>query len=122
VAVEERSFGSILRTLREGAGLSQEELAERAGLSSHAVSSLERGTRTRPYPHTIRSLADALDASDADRAALIAAVPARRRSGAGPGDTAATRRGRELPEPATALLGRDARSTRWPTCSGAAGW
>ncbi|MCK9825981.1 helix-turn-helix domain-containing protein [Nocardioides cavernae] len=49
----------LLRALREAAGLSQEELAERAGLSPHAISALERGTRTRPYPHTLRSLATA---------------------------------------------------------------
>ena len=51
----------MLRALRERAGLTQEELAERAGLTSHAISALERGVRTRPYPHTIRSLATALD-------------------------------------------------------------
>jgi predicted ATPase/DNA-binding XRE family transcriptional regulator len=112
VAVEEPGFGSLLRTLREASGLSQEELAERAGLSSHAVSALERGVRTRPYPHTIRSLADALDAGDADRAALIAAVPARRRTTSGPGDAAASPRAKDLPEPATALLGRDAEAAR----------
>ena len=50
-------LGAILRALREQAGLTQEELAERAGLTSHAISALERGVRTRPYPHTIRSLA-----------------------------------------------------------------
>ena len=107
MTVAERGFGSVLRALREAAGLSQEELAARAGLSSHAVSALERGTRTRPYPHTIRSLADALDADDADRAALVAAVPARRRTASGPGDAAPAARTRELPEPVTALLGRD---------------
>lgn len=57
-------------------------LAERAGGTPHAVSALERGTRTRPYPHTVRSLAEAFGASDAERAALIAAVPSRRAVGA----------------------------------------
>lgn len=71
-------FGAVLRRLRERAGLSQQELAERAGLTPHAVSALERGTRTRPYPHTVRSLAEALDVSDGDRDSLIAAVPRRR--------------------------------------------
>ncbi len=109
VVVEERgSFGGRLRKLREAAGLSQEELAERAGLSSHAVSALERGTRTRPYPHTIRALADALGADDDERAALIAAVPSRRRSARKPADAAETGRGRDLPVPTTTLLGRDA--------------
>jgi transcriptional regulator with XRE-family HTH domain len=54
------AFGSLLRQLREAAGLTQEELAERAGLTSYAIGSLERGRRQRPYPHTVRSLADAL--------------------------------------------------------------
>jgi predicted ATPase/DNA-binding XRE family transcriptional regulator len=112
VAVEQQAFGTLLRSLRETSGLSQEELAERAGLSSHAVSALERGARTRPYPHTIRSLADALAVDDTDRAALIAAVPARRRTTSGPGDAAAPPRSKELPEPATALLGRDPETSR----------
>ena len=40
------------------AGLSQEELASRAGLTAEAIGALERGERKRP--HTVRSLADAL--------------------------------------------------------------
>src|SRR3712207_1581137 len=71
------TFGDRLRSLRERSGLTQEELAERAGLTPHAVSALERGARTRPYPHTVRSLADGLGLSEADRAALVAAVPRR---------------------------------------------
>lgn len=70
-------FGAVLRALRERAGLTQEELAERAGLTSHAISALERGVRTRPYPHTIRSLVTALDLDEAARAALIGSVPPR---------------------------------------------
>lgn len=99
------TLGTVLRALREDAGLSQEELAERAGLSPHAISALERGTRTRPYPHTLRSLATALDLTDEQRAALVAAVPARSsRQAAAP---AAPVRARDLPVPATPLVGRD---------------
>jgi transcriptional regulator with XRE-family HTH domain len=43
-------FGTRLRRLRETAGLTQEELASRAGLTAKAVSALERGERKRPYP------------------------------------------------------------------------
>ena len=43
-------FGGRLRRLREAAGLSQEELAARAGLTAKAISMLERGERKRPYP------------------------------------------------------------------------
>jgi transcriptional regulator with XRE-family HTH domain len=68
------SFGERLRWLREGAGLTQEELASRAGLTAKAVSALERGERKRPYPHTVRSLADALKLSEEERAALAEAV------------------------------------------------
>ena len=91
------TLGTVLRALREGAGLSQEELAERAGLSPHAISALERGTRTRPYPHTLRSLATALDLSEDQRAGLLAAVPART---ARPATGSATTRRRDLPVPA----------------------
>ena len=55
------TFGQRLRSLREAAGWSQEELAERARMSTEAVSALERGTRTRPYPATVRALAAALE-------------------------------------------------------------
>ena len=102
---DDASLAGLLRNLREAAGLSQEELAERAGLSSHAISALERGIRTRPYPHTVRALCDALGADPEARAQLIAAVPARTRSTPTPGDAATTPR--SLPSPATALLGRD---------------
>ncbi|MGF9755294.1 helix-turn-helix domain-containing protein [Microvirga sp. 0TCS3.31] len=102
------TLGSVLRGLREDAGLSQEELAERAGLSPHAISALERGTRTRPYPHTLRSLATALDLDEGERAALLAAVPSRSARPAGPTSPAAGSPGRrDLPVPVTPLIGRD---------------
>ncbi|WP_374457196.1 helix-turn-helix domain-containing protein [Nocardioides sp.] len=99
------TLGTLLRALRESAGLSQEELAERAGLSPHAISALERGTRTRPYPHTLRSLAGALDLDEDQRARLLAAVPAR--SARPSSDPAPSRAPRDLPTPATPLVGRD---------------
>jgi predicted ATPase/DNA-binding XRE family transcriptional regulator len=105
--VDNGSFAEHLRRLREAVGLSQEELAERAGLSSHAVSALERGTRTRPYPHTVRALADALGAGPTERAALVAAVPRRSRAARPPADVPATGRGRRLLEPTTPLRGRE---------------
>ncbi len=64
-------FGDILRRYRERAGLSQEELAERAGLSAAAISALERGIRNQPHPTTLRRLADALGLSERDRHELL---------------------------------------------------
>jgi predicted ATPase/DNA-binding XRE family transcriptional regulator len=90
-------FAEQLRRFRERATLSQEELATRAGLTGKAVGALERGERRRPYPHTVRALADALGLDDVERELLTAASrPA--------GETPAPR----LPAPATPLIGRDA--------------
>ena len=55
------SFGAHLKSLREAAGFTQEELAAIAGLSVHAVGALERGERQRPQFETVRSLSMALD-------------------------------------------------------------
>lgn len=121
------TLGSVLRGMRESAGLSQEELAERAGLSPHAISALERGTRTRPYPHTLRSLASALELDEDQRATLLGAVPAR--AARTPSDPSPSRP-RDLPVPATPLVGRDddvsrvadlLRSSRLVTLSGPGG-
>src|SRR3954471_12364598 len=71
------SFGERVRILREAAGLTQEELAERAGLTADGIGALERGTRRRPYPHTIRALAEALGLTESERAALVATIPGR---------------------------------------------
>src|SRR5579859_1515483 len=76
------SFGVLLR-YRLAAGLSQEELAERAGLSRRGLSDLERGARRTPYPATVRRLAEALGLAEADRAALLMAAHTRHGSIAG---------------------------------------
>ncbi|MCC6627365.1 MAG: helix-turn-helix domain-containing protein [Chloroflexi bacterium] len=67
------TFGALLRSWRVAAGLTQEALAERAGLSVRAISSLERGERRQAHPHTVQVLARALRLSVADRARLAAA-------------------------------------------------
>ena len=76
------SFGTLLRCYRKAASLTQEELAERAGVTAEAISALERGRRRRPYPHTVRQLGAALDLTAAEHAALVGALP--RRAGADP--------------------------------------
>src|ERR687894_2941303 len=81
------AFSELLRGMREHAGITQEELALRAGLSPNAVSALERGVRRRPYPHTVRSLSDALNLPEGKRAALLAAVPGQGGGTVGRADT-----------------------------------
>ena len=95
------TFGVMLREYRGALGLTQEELASKAGLTAKAVSALERGERKRPYPHTVRALAEALGLSERERTSLLAAVPGR---------TAEAPTVREqpaaLPVPHTPLIGR----------------
>jgi transcriptional regulator with XRE-family HTH domain len=60
-------------------GLTQEQLAERAGISTNAISALERGERRHPYPHTVRVLASALGLDAEASSALEAAATQRER-------------------------------------------
>ena len=71
------SFGGLLRRLREEAGLTQEELAEAAGLSSRSISDLERGINLTARKDTARMLADALRLSGPRRALFAAAARGR---------------------------------------------
>src|SRR5690606_20610944 len=77
VSSDEPGFGHHLRQLREAAGYSQGALAERAGLSPNGISALERGERKRPYPDTLRRLAEALGLTEAQRAELAATLRSR---------------------------------------------
>jgi transcriptional regulator with XRE-family HTH domain len=70
---ESESFGALLYRYRLAAALSQEELAERAGLSARGISDLERGVRVHPHPATARRLAVALDLQPADNDRLLRA-------------------------------------------------
>src|ERR687893_3289736 len=103
-APQPTSFGTQLRTLREGAGLTQEQLAERAGLTANAISALERGERRHPYPHTVQALAEALALSAEDRVTLLAAVPKRGEAATTPPAEGAVL---SLPREPTILLGRE---------------
>jgi transcriptional regulator with XRE-family HTH domain len=61
------SFGAVLRAHRLRLGLTQEVLAERAGLSRRGIADLERGARSAPYPHTRERLSAALGLSESER-------------------------------------------------------
>src|SRR4051812_50218370 len=71
-------FGDLLRQFRTARGWTQEELAERAGISPRSVINCESGATQRPQRETVRLLADALDLSGEDRALLTEAVFAQR--------------------------------------------
>lgn len=67
-------FGELLRRYRLAAGLSQQALGERSGLSVDAIAALERGRRRRPRAFTLRVLADSLQLDEPRRVALIDAA------------------------------------------------
>jgi predicted ATPase/DNA-binding CsgD family transcriptional regulator len=73
-------FGALLLHLRAAAGLTQEQLAARAGLSPNAISALESGKRRTPRFATVELLATALALDEKQRTELVAA--ARTESGA----------------------------------------
>ena len=87
------------------AGLTQEGLAERAGLSVRGIQDLERGARTAPRAETVRMLADALQLSREARTALIAAAHPELVAPNAP--AAAPSRLAPLPIPPTPLVGRE---------------
>lgn len=99
-------FGDLLKQYRIAAGLSQEALAERAHLSARAISDLERGVRRAARHDTVRLLAQALDLSSPDQAALDAVVRRRRGPAVRP-PALSLRPTRQLPVPPTPLIGRE---------------
>lgn len=102
-ASESQAFGALLRRFRTDAGLTQEELAERAGLSVRGISDLERGVNKAPYLATVARLIEALALSDQEGRALEAATSRRR----GPAIEADVRQPAKLPAQLTTLIGRE---------------
>ncbi len=76
--MESPAFADLLRYHRVAAGLSQEALAMRSGLSLQAVSHLERGIRRGPRRETVAVLAAAMGLSATQTATLEGASHRRR--------------------------------------------
>src|SRR3954469_6791433 len=74
-------FGEVLRNHRRAAGLTQEELAERAGVSPRSISGLERGEGATPRRDTVAQLIRELDLTGTELAELQALVARRRPMG-----------------------------------------
>ncbi len=109
------TFAGLLRQLRAEARLTQEELAEAAGLSPRSVSDLERGINRTAHKETAVLLAGALGLPEAVTELFVAAA-----RGRGPAeDVVAARRGtvlgafaaaatRGLPRDVASFTGRQA--------------
>jgi predicted ATPase/DNA-binding XRE family transcriptional regulator len=93
-------FGTLLRQHRLGAALSQQALAELAGMSRDGISALERGYRRTPQRETLAILATALALRGEQRREFEAAA----RSGAPRHDPDRS----TLPLALTSFVGRDA--------------
>jgi predicted ATPase/transcriptional regulator with XRE-family HTH domain len=115
-------MGEMLKRYRLAAGLTQEALAERAGISPRSVQAIESGTNL-PYRGTLRRLSAALDISETERDALAMTAQRllQRSSGAAPMDRADTRQTRHAvttslpglaPLAPTPLLGRESELAR----------
>jgi tetratricopeptide (TPR) repeat protein/DNA-binding XRE family transcriptional regulator len=112
------AFAVRLCVCRQSAGLSQQELADRSGLSIRAVSNLERGRTRWPHPESVRRLADALELCGEARGEFLGAA-SRRLAGdvtasavAGPQGGPVIADGgqvapRQLPGPVRQFAGRD---------------
>jgi tetratricopeptide (TPR) repeat protein/transcriptional regulator with XRE-family HTH domain len=105
------TFAAMLRQLRIEAGLSQEELAEAAGVGARTVSDLERGVALTARKETARLLADALGLMGATRASFEAIARGRAVAGGSQalgirvdGVAAATR---TLPRDISSFTGRE---------------
>src|ERR1700748_3811486 len=73
------SFAGLLRQLRAEARLTQEELAEAAGVSPRTVSDLERGINRTARKDTAVLLGGALGLADQVRALFVAAAAGKSR-------------------------------------------
>jgi predicted ATPase/DNA-binding XRE family transcriptional regulator len=96
----EATFANLLRQYRLDAGLSQEQLAERANLSLRGISDLERAVRKAPYRPTVAAIARALNLQPAEAKALEECVDRSRQ-------VRATTAPRGMPRPVSSLIGRE---------------
>lgn len=97
--MSDNKFGERLHALRSGAGISQERLAQRAGISVRALSDMERGRTRGPRQRTVEALVAALgvdgvvgqeleDAARSGRPRAVGGTGPRSSAGTGPGAAA----------------------------------
>ena len=101
------TFGALLRRYRVASGLTQEALAERAGLSARGISDLERGVNRAARPVTVTLLARAMRLTPHERTALIEAARASPPPPAEPIARVNAFAGPTFAPPPTPLIGRE---------------
>jgi transcriptional regulator with XRE-family HTH domain len=104
---QQTAFGILLKRYRMAAGLTQEALATRAGLSARTIADLERGINRVPRHDTFELLLTTLDLTVQQRALFVATVR--------PEMTARVNGSRppsRIPLPPTPLIGREQEMAR----------
>ncbi|MDX8141205.1 tetratricopeptide repeat protein [Lentzea sp. BCCO 10_0061] len=91
-------FATVMRRFRLRAGLTQEALAQRSGVSVSTIRGMETGKRRNPQLTSVRQLAAALGLTDGEQDELLAAATGR--------PVAATPVPRQLPAPPAPFAGR----------------
>jgi len=109
------TLAGLLRQLRKQAGLTQEELAERASLSVRSVSDMERGITLTARRETIRLLAEALGLTGPERDRFEAVARGRAAGAAVAGAT------RTLPRDVASFTGRERELTQLAGTAGVVG-
>ena len=102
-------FAGLLRQLRAGARLTQEELAESAGISARSVSDLERGINRTAHKDTAVLLARALNLTGQVAELFVSAARGRVRAAdvLAARERDATSAGHNLSAPLTSFVGRE---------------
>jgi tetratricopeptide (TPR) repeat protein/transcriptional regulator with XRE-family HTH domain len=95
------AFGRLLRHYRIQAGMTHEELADKASVAVRTISDLERGVSLTPRRETVQGLAAALKLSDSARAGFEAAARGRQGIAADPAAS------RTLPRDLASFTGRE---------------
>lgn len=102
-------LAALIRKRRASARLTQEELAEKAGISVRTISDIERGLRRFVYQDTAQRLAEALGVDDADKEDFLSVARGRAElfePGLIPEPRLSSVRNR-VPVPPTPLIGRE---------------
>lgn len=109
MASEDTTLGVLLRRHRASSGLTQEELADHAGISARTISDVERGLRKSVYRDTARGLARALglEAETRTEFEVIARGREARTLFHSPSAATPSLRGTGVPIQLTRLIGRE---------------